>query len=62
MAPKSKKPVEDKKGKAYMKKVGETVRKGQNGKTPIDKINGLIPAEGTGIDPITNTSYPRRRR
>lgn len=49
-------------GKAYMKSVGNSVKNGQKGKTPFDKVSGVIPAVGTGVDPITNTSYPKRKK
>lgn len=57
-----KKDPEDKKGKAYMKNVGESVKKGQSGKSPLSKMNGPTTSEGTGIDPVTNTSYPRKKK
>ena len=59
---KSKRPKQDKAGKAYMKSVGNSVKNGQNGKTPLDKVTGVTPAVGSGVDPITNTSYPKRKK
>lgn len=59
---KNKKPKQDKAGQAYMKSIGTSVKNGQKGKVPIDKVTGVTPAVGSGIDPITNTSYPKRKK
>ena len=52
----------DKKGKAYTSKLRQTVKGQQSGKSNFDKLAGVIPAKGTGVDPITNTSYPKKKK
>lgn len=54
---KSVKPNKDQKG---MSNLGKAVRK-QQPKSAQDKIIGILPAEYSGIDPITNLSYPKSK-
>lgn len=51
---------QDAKGKKYTNNVKKVVKSKQESKSNFDKLSGVTTSKGSGIDPITNTSYRKK--